>query len=64
MLQIDRMEERLQTIDDRTRNIEMILAELRGERKASLWIGRFISAVIAAAAGAVAGNIHFPPGAH
>lgn len=60
MTQLDRIEDRLGDVDSRTRAIETQLAELRGERRAKSGLQRVISALIAAVAGGLAGQIHLP----
>jgi len=62
--QLDRMEERLQTIDDRTRAIELHIAEQRGvtkgEGRAMRLVKAAVMALIGAAAGMGGGNIKLP----
>lgn len=65
MTQLDRIEERLQAIDDRTRAIEIKIegqaGEKRGEGRAAKLVHHAVTALIAALAGFGGGKL---PGLH
>ena len=67
MTQLDRIENRVEGMDERVRGIEITIGELRGERRAVKALWHMLTAVIGAIAGAIAGlfggNLHIP-GAH
>ena len=44
--------------------IELQLARIDGERKAAIWMGRLITALVGAVAGAMGGHLSVPPGTH
>jgi uncharacterized membrane protein YccC len=66
MTQLDRIEARLQAIDDRTRAIEIRMGELSGEEKAHHWAAGLmkhaLTALVAAIAGLAGGHMPLPGG--
>lgn len=60
MTQLDRIEGRLQSVDDRTRAIEVRLGELRGEKRAAAVVRHVVTALLAALAGLAGGSVKLP----
>ena len=59
MTQLDRIEERLQAVDDRTRLIEIRIAKNEGRAGVIRYV---VTATIGAVAGLFSGSLHLPWG--